>query len=52
MESIILLIIFDFYDEIKESFICSSMHVFQQNHCPKTIVTFNHPNMMRTYDKI
>ena len=25
----------DFYDEIKESFIYSSMHLFQQDHCFK-----------------
>ena len=35
----------DFYDEIKESFIYSSMHVFQQDHCFKKIVSYNHQNI-------
>ena len=35
----------DFYDEIKESFINSSMHLFQQDHCFKKIVTYNHQNI-------
>ena len=35
----------DFYDEIKELFIYSSMHLFQQDHCFKKIVTYNHQNI-------
>ena len=35
----------DFYDEIKESFICSSIHVFQQDHHFKKIVSHNHQNI-------
>ena len=35
----------DFYDEIKESFIYSSEHVFQQDHHFKKIVSHDHQNM-------
>ena len=35
----------DFYDEIKESFIYSSMHLFHQDHRFKKIVTYNYQNI-------
>ena len=35
----------EFYDEIKESFIYSSMHVFQQDHRFKKIVSYNHQSI-------
>ena len=35
----------DFYNEIKKSFICSSIHVFQQDHRFKKIVSYNHQNI-------
>ena len=35
----------DFYDEIKESLIYSSMHVFQQDHRFKKIVSYNHQSI-------
>lgn len=35
----------DIYDEIKESFIYSSMYVFQENHRFKKVVSYNHQNI-------
>ena len=35
----------DCHDEIKESFIYSSMHIFQQDHCFKKTVIYNHENI-------
>ena len=35
----------DFYGEIKESFMYSSMHVFQEDHRFKKIVSYHHQNI-------
>lgn len=35
----------EIYDEIKESFIYSSMYVFQENHRFKKVVSYNHQNI-------
>ena len=35
----------DCHDEIKESFIYSSMHIFQQDHCFEKTVIYNHENI-------
>ena len=44
-KDLVLIDYIEFYDKIKESFIYSSMHVFQQDHRFKKIVSWNHQNI-------